>query len=197
MTTEKQWPLIKGVPRIWPSTRAIITPKKRERAYRMQCHYCLALFSTRDKRRCYCSTACRKAMHNAVRRMAQLDNIECPICHRRFTPRRRHQRWCSSQCRKLAYYRRKHGLAIDPLKEANATNPLMRFPKGTQAQREQSRAQNLRDKRHDRDEEQERNSVKPYQGHIGILDPTKLLPSDLARRIRELLAYQTDSETDQ
>lgn len=197
MSNIEQWPLIKGVARIWPSTRTVMPPKKGEEVHRMQCHYCLGLFSTHDKRRCYCSAQCRKAMHNASRRNKQQVTILCPICHRRFTPCRQSQKWCSSQCRKLAHYRRKHGLPIDPLKEANATNPLQRHPKGTRAHRAQSHGQMLRDRRHEHDDSQEQTSLKPYQGHIGILDPTTPLPTDLARRIEELLADQTVPETDQ
>ena len=162
----------------------------------MQCHYCLGLFDARDRRRCYCSKQCRNAMHAATRRKARLDTVECPVCHRRFTPRQLGQRWCSMQCRKLAWYRKKHGLLVDPLAKANATNPLRRYPKGSAAQREQSRAQNLRDRRYEREEEQERNSLKPYQGHIGMLDPAQPLPEDVIRRIADILADKTVPETD-
>lgn len=90
--TKKKWPLIQGIGRTWPNGS-------------QQCHYCLGLFTTHDRRRCYCSSACRKAMHNASRRKQQLTEGECPVCHRSFTPRQR-QLWCSTACRKLAHYRR-------------------------------------------------------------------------------------------
>ena len=185
MSNERPWPLIQGIPRVWPSHRSIGPPKQGESVYRMQCHYCLGLFSTNDRRRRYCSAECRNAMHNAVRRKSRLDTIECPICHRRFTPRRHNQRWCSSQCRKLAHYRRRHGQPADRLSHMH-----------TDSEKEQRRAQGLRNRRYQREEEQERNSPKPYQNHVGILDPNRPLGADLVRRIKEILADQTDSESD-
>jgi|GEM_PF-6641332 len=190
MTIQQPWPLIKGVGRMWPGQTA-------EGMFYMQCHYCLGIFQSRDRRRCYCSKQCRNAMHNAARRQSQPGMIECPICHRRFTARQHNQRWCSPQCRKRAWHRKRHGLPVDPLAGLHATDPFQRYPTGTKPQREQRRAQNLRNRRYQRDDErQAREGLKLHQHHVGILDAHQPLPEDLVRRITETLADQTSETTE-
>jgi len=178
---EISWPLIQGVPRIWPNGLS-------------QCHYCLGLFRSRDRRRCYCSEACRRAMHNAARRQWIPQTRRCPVCGRRFTAHRPWQRWCSPACRKLAWYRRQRGLPVDPLSELGITDIQRPFPSGTVPWREQRRAEALRDKRYRREEQQfrQRGARRPW-GWSNILKPGEPLPARLAGRIAAMLADETDS----
>ena len=175
MTDTERWPLIKGAPRVWPGP-----------AKQLQCHFCLGLFSSQDKRRCYCSPECRNAMHRATHRRQPLAEIECLICHRSFTPRQRNQRWCSSNCRKLGHYRRKHGQPLDRLSDGH-----------TDSERERRRAECLRNQRYQREEEMERDALKPRQNHADILNPDELPPETLMELIAEVLELATTYETDE
>ena len=174
MAETNQWPLIQGIARIWPNNQ-------------LQCHFCLGLFSSRDRRRCYCSKVCRRAMHNAVRRKEELDRIGCPICHRNFVPRQRNQRFCSAECRKLAHYRRRKGEPEDRLTSGC----------GDQGQ-ERRRARRLSTRRCDREDEREANGpFRPYQHHVGIIGQDEPLPDDVMTRIQEILADKTPSARDE
>lgn len=174
MADINQWPLIQGVAREWPNGQ-------------LQCHYCLGLFSSRDRHRCYCSQACRKAMHNAVRRQEELDLAGCPVCHRNFVPRQHNQRFCSAECRKLAHYRRRKGEPEDRLSNGYGDKD-----------RENRRVRRLSTRRCDReDEKREQGPFRPFQNHIGILSQDEQLPADLMTRIKETLADKTPSARDE
>jgi len=185
------WPLIKGVARIWPS----LAPKG---MVVLQCHFCLGLFESKDRRRCYCCRECRNAMHNTARRKAMPDKKQCPICHRGFTPRQENQRWCSSQCRKIGWYRRKKGQPIDPLtplKKEAGWLPLMRGREGSELNKQLNRAQKLSDRRYDRQQDCfVEGPLKPFQNRVETLHRNTQLPDALTGRITEILASQTDSE---
>ena len=180
MTEQRQWPLIRGKARIWPNGQ-------------LQCHFCLGLFISHDRRRCYCSRRCRDAMHNAARREQSLDSQRCPVCSRSFQPRTHNQRWCSPQCRKLAWYRPRHRLPVDPLKGIDITNRLQKFPPDEEAHREWKRAQRLSKKRGDKEEP---SPLEPLHRQVEVIDPAELLPEHLMKRIRETFANQMPSPRD-
>ena len=177
MSSTKQWPLIKGKARVWSNGQ-------------LQCHYCLGLFNSSDQRRCYCGQECRNSNHNDARRKTRLESRRCGVCGRSFEPRTYHQHWCSPRCRKLAFYRRRHGLPVDPIKALQVTKDrLHKFPPDEEAHREWRRAQRLSRKRYEVEDQQ--TTTEPCHRQIEIIDPAELLPDSLVGRINEMLANQT------
>jgi len=167
----QQWPLIKGKARKWPA-------KAENGMVVLQCHYCLGLFESKDRRRCYCSPECRRAMDNAARRQSAIDQRICPMCHRDFTPRQTNQKWCSPPCRKLAWYYKRKGHDIDVLTQ-------------------QRRAKKLR---HRRCESSQKlfvtGPLKPYRNQVPIINPQDKLPEAVKGQIENILKFKTISESD-
>ena len=171
MASSGQWPLIKGKARRWPTPHRIT----------LQCHYCLGLFESQNKRRCYCSPTCQRAMHNESRRKDRLEDKRCPICLRTFSPRQESQRWCSGECRKLAWHRKKQGQPVEQL--TNTT---------TGPDQAQQQAKRLRKRRHERDEQNNPLPLTPKNAMV--ISPGTPLPDSTVRQIAEVLAHKTRHE---
>ncbi|MBN2594858.1 MAG: hypothetical protein JXA81_15230 [Sedimentisphaerales bacterium] len=179
MSETEQWPLIRGIARVWPSDSG-------KGVFNMQCHYCLGIFESKDRRRCYCSQTCRNLMHNAARRKPKPEKTECPVCHRTFEPRQITQKYCSSPCRKLAWHRRKKGQPIDRGEHIHGNK-----------NKEQQRARKLQENRYQHDEQHFLEApLRPKHRHVDVLDPNELLPDAVVRRIEETLASQTPAKKD-
>jgi len=92
------------------------------------------------------------------------------------TSRQVNQEWCSPQCRKLAWYRRRNGKDLEPAAQ-------------------QKRAQRLRQRQQNRDQERFVNGpLKPYCNHATILAPEADLPQSVKGRIAAILESETPLE---